>query len=307
VSSPLDDRIRSVLGQVRATVAGQLEAGLAASTADILSAVNEAQQALVAVRERSAADAREAEQRTVMLRGELEQRIEKLQRGAAFEIEGIERTLGEVRAELDAARQTVDRVEQARATLRQELEQSAKALERFISTLKTLDESSSLGEILEQLAQYAFQKARRTAVFMLQGESLRAWRALGFEAGDRVASSSFAISDTGIVGRAVLSGHSQRHRDGDTFPRTPSVDTTGLQGSVAVPIRVGGSVIAVLYLDTLRTETSDEPVSLDAIDAIASHAGRVLEALTVRRVAALRAPGALRPKATAAKASVGME
>jgi hypothetical protein len=59
---------------------------------------------------------------------------------------------------------------------------------------------------------------------------------------------------------------------------------------VALPVQVGGSVIAVLYADSARTDTSEDPEWLDTIDTMTKHAGRVLEAMTVRQAAALWTP-----------------
>ena len=53
---------------------------------------------------------------------------------------------------------------------------------RLASAFRTLDEATSLGDILEHLAQSACQETGRTAVFLVNGEKLRGWRAMGFEA-----------------------------------------------------------------------------------------------------------------------------
>jgi hypothetical protein len=51
-------------------------------------------------------------------------------------------------------------------------------------------------------------------------------------------------------------------------------------------VQVGGSVIAVLYADAERADKPDDPEWLDTIDAMTRHAGRVLEAMTIRQAAA---------------------
>jgi hypothetical protein len=61
--------------------------------------------------------------------------------------------------------------------------------------------------------------------------------------------------------------------------------------AVALPVQVGGSVIAVLYADAARADKpDDEPEWLEMVEALARHAGRMLEAMTVKQAAALWTP-----------------
>ena len=348
MSFPLDDHIRSVLDRVRVSLAGQLEADLAASTADILRAVvDEQKQTLAEATERTAAEIRlETEQQLSHVRGEFEREREDLRRGAASEIAGLERTLAEARDELEVARRDLGQVQSVHAALEQQLEQArrdqenrrtelhdaierssreaeqarleaeqtrlevdatARDLERLrarlthsirlASAFRTLDEATSLGDILEHLAQSACQESGRTAVFLVNGEKLRGWRALGFGADDPIVGSDFEPAEGDVVGQAVRLGVGQQHRNGDAtrLPAFAAADSP--RDALALPVQVGGSVIAVLYADAARADSPEDPEWLDMIDAMAKHASRVLEAMTVRQAAALWAPrpGASRP------------
>jgi hypothetical protein len=362
VSSTLDDHIRAVLDRVRVTLGGHLEAELTASTGDIVRAVaDEYRQALVEATERTAAETwLEAEQQLSSARSDFEQQRENLERdneglkrqngdlqrqkesleherediqqGTASEIAGLERALGEVRNELEAARRNLDETQSARDELRLQLEQgrqdhensarqlrdgmerasrdaeharleadaSAREVEgiraklahaaRLTSALRTLDEATSLGDILDHLAQSARQESGRTAVFLVNGKKLRGWRALGFEDGDPIVGSDFEPAEAGVVGHAVRLGISQQHRNGDSTRLPSFASAGGPRDAVALPVQVGGSVIAVLYADAARTDKPEDPEWLDTIDAMTKHAGRVLEAMTVRQAAALWKP-----------------
>ena len=361
MSSSLDDQIRAALDRLRVTLGGQLEAELTASTGDIVrAAAHEHRQALLEATERTAAATRvEAEQQLSTVRDEFDRQRESLERdkeslqhqngllqrekedlqrekedlqhGAASEIAGLERGLGEVRDELDAARRNLDELQSARESLVRELEQSREeydsrtrqlqdAIERtsreaeqtrsdadasvrelqmmraklaqtvrLTSALRTLDEATSLGDILDHLARSACQESGRTAVFLVNGTKLRGWRTLGFDGG-AIVGSDFEPADTGVVGQAVQLGVSRQHRNGDEALLPSFALAAGPRDAVALPVQVGGSVIAVLYADAARTDKPEEPEWLDTIDALTKHAGRVLEAMTVRQAAALWTP-----------------
>lgn len=366
--STLDDHIRAAFDRIRVSLSGQLEADLSASTSDILRAIaEEHQRALAEATEHTAATLRsEAEQQLAAAReefarekNELARRSEELQRSATFEIAGLERTLADIRDELDvvrrglgdlqAAREGFERqieesqleLERHRADLDQrsrELEQSRVDLERsrereeatrrefqesteraerdrervrleteslergmgelraklaqsarLASALRTLDQATSLGDILEHLAQSACQETERSVVFLVNGGKLRGWRALGFP-GQPIVGSDFDPAESDVVGQVVRSGEGQQHRNGDAARLPTFARADGPRDAIALPVQVGGSVIAVLYADAARADRAEDPEWLDTIDAMTKHAGRVLEALTVRQAAALWTP-----------------
>ena len=196
--------------------------------------------------------------------------------------ESIDRAL----RERDQVRVDSESVSRELQSLRRRLEHTA----RLTSAFRTLDDATSLGDILEQLAQSACQETGRTAVFLVNGGKLRGWRALGFPASQPIVGSDFDAAESGVVGQAVRSGAGQQHRNGDATRLPAFAQADGPRDALALPIQVGGSVIAVLYADAARADRPEEPEWLDTIDAITKHAGRVLEAMTVRRAAALWTP-----------------
>ncbi len=250
---------------------------------------------------------------------------EELHRSSSNEISGLERLLGEVRDELNIARRDLDdlrtsrealerqaeehreeiqesneRAQNEMARIRLELASANRELEevrtrltqstRLTAAFRTLDEAQSLGDILEQLAHSACQESGRTAVFLVNGGKLRAWRALGFRRDQPAVGSDFELGESDVVGQVVTSGAGQQHRNGDASRLPLFARADGPRDAVALPVQVGGSVIAVLYADAARTDTPEDPEWLNTIDAMTKHAGRVLEAMTVRQAAALWTP-----------------
>lgn len=305
--SSLDDHIRSVLDRIRVTLSGQLEADLTASTADILRAVaDEQRQAISDAEERAAGEARlDAEQQIAGVRAGFDHERDVLQRGATEEIEGLERTLGDVRDELDVARRSLEELQGARDELGRELEQVKRNVEdsrnqleslraqlgqssRLSSAFRTLNEATSLVAVLDRLAQAARQESGRTAMFLVRDDKLRGWRAFGF-ASDSIVGAEFDARTSDLVGEAARLGTCQYHRSGGTdLPRFATAE--GPLEAVALPVQVGGSVVAVLYADTARADSPEEAEWQDMMDALVKHAGRVLEAMTVNQAAALWAP-----------------
>jgi hypothetical protein len=306
--SSLDDHIRSVLDRIRVTLSGQLEADLTASTADILRAVaDEHRQAVSDAEERISSEARlDAEERLAVARADFDREREVLQQGATAEIEGLERALDEVRDELEVARRSLEEAQTTQNELGRELEEVRRTAEdrrhqleslrarlgqtsQLTSALRTLDDAATLGDILDRLARAACQETGRTAVFLLKGDRLRGWRAFGFEE-ESIVGADFDSQAPDLVGLAARSGAGQHHHNGDDADLPAFAKAEGPRDAVALPVQVGGSVIAVLYADTARADRPEEPQWAETMNALAKHAGRVLEAMTVNQAAALWRP-----------------
>jgi hypothetical protein len=98
--------------------------------------------------------------------------------------------------------------------------------------------------------------------------------------------------------RAVTTRDSQTAAAGPGFEKIPS-DRMGL----AVPVVVGGRVVAVVYADAVTLDGHERPVPSswpELIEVLARHAGRCLEALTVQKTATPKVTNAPAQAAAAA-------
>ena len=84
-------------------------------------------------------------------------------------------------------------------------------------------------------------------------------------------------TDQGLVGRVIVSGETVVE---DHYALMPgaigSVSRSGYQAAVAVPVRAGGTVVAVLEAGTRAAHTF-EPDEIAAIETLAAQAGRAVE------------------------------
>ena len=174
--------------------------------------------------------------------------------------------------------------EQARAEGRHA--QSA-AIERLAAATRLIDESRSLSEILDALADAARREAGSAALFLTRGDELRSWRLSGFgRALDEAARFDIPLSDAGLLAEAI--------RDRETVS-ADSADEASVPGFVslragrqilAVPVCLSGEVVAVLYGDQ-GENAEPRPAWTAALEMLVRHAARALEAVTAFRAAKL--------------------
>jgi hypothetical protein len=169
------------------------------------------------------------------------------------------------------------------------------AVTRLLDSIRGLDGASSLSEVLDALGQAAGREAARAAVLVLRNERLLGWKLSGFGSRDTQPKTiDLGMNECGVIGLAVGTARTVTTRDSDTaaegpgFAHLPS-DRMGL----AVPVIVGGRVVAVVYADSVAQDGREHAVPSgwpEVIEILARHAARVLEALTVQRAAASPTP-----------------
>jgi hypothetical protein len=161
---------------------------------------------------------------------------------------------------------------------------------RLLESVRGLDGATTLTEVLDALALAAAREAARAAVVVLRGERIQGWKMAGFGPRDAQPKSiDMLLSESGVIGlavgaaRAVTTRDSQSAGIGPGFESLPP-DRMGL----AVPVIVGGRVVAVVYADAVTLDGHERPVPSswpELIEVLARHAGRCLEALTTQRTA----------------------
>ena len=313
-----EDRVRSAVDQVLSTLVTQVvdEAAAdreAATRAPRESAFAEAEQAaqtrvadaearVRATMDEAIAMAR-AEDRDVAareIRRQVEAEVElKLVDGLGVAENRMKMALA------DSAARAADTLKEAVAAARAlEREGEMAGVTRLLESIRGLDGASSLSEVLDALALAAAREAARAAVVVLRGERIQGWKISGFGPRDMQPKSiDMVLSEAGVIGLAVGAARVVTTRDGQSAGAGPGFETlpTDRMG-LAVPVIVGGRVVAVVYADGVALDGHERAVPSgwpEVIEVLARHAGRCLEALTTQRAAA---PPRLHTPATAAPA-----
>jgi hypothetical protein len=246
----------------------------------------------------------EAHQARLEAQGAIERaraELEQTKSNAAAEVEEI------VVARLAAAdairdRKTIDTVDCVRTDSHQlELARAA----RLADAIRSLDEARALSEVLERLVVCAGNEVDRAAVLLVKGDRLVGWRVTGFGADETSAKSIDLPLDAGGIAGAVVSGGTpiSRAADATDGPQLPAfAGNPANRQALALPVRVGGEVVAVLYADAPRLDAPSAEARWPAIlEVLGRHASRVLEAMTVQQAAGLALP---RPMTRGAQTAV---
>lgn len=311
------ENAQAQIDAVRQNAQAEVEAGRQSAQAQIQAGRQSSQAEIDTIRlgarteideVRRAADAQIAELRSAADRrvAELTQDIANARSTAAAEAEEL------VVAQLAAAagendRKMAEALERARTDHHQAvLAQSA----RLADAIRSLDEGRSLGDVLDTLAECAGHEVDRAAVLVVRADRVKGWRLSGFSASAPPARTiDLSFEDAGLPGAVVRTGVAVSRpavEPGPSAERQPALppfaQDAGPRHALALPITVGGAVVAVLYADAPRLDTPSASSRWPAIvDALARHASRVLEAMTVQQAAGLSLP---RPVARGSHASL---
>jgi hypothetical protein len=169
-----------------------------------------------------------------------------------------------------------------------EREAEVSGLVRLVESVRGLDGATSLSEVLDALALAAGRETSRAAVVVVKADHIVGWKVSGFGARDRQPKSiDLPFAEAGVIGLAATSSRAATARgggaEGPGFEPLPA-DRVG----IAMPVLVGGRVVAVVYADGVaEAHDQAQPGSPwpEAIEVLARHAGRCLEALTAQKVA----------------------
>jgi hypothetical protein len=270
---------------------GEIQHARVEAHAALLAARAESEQGLRAARaetDTARADARDEVARAQAEVARVHADVETMRTAAAAEAEEV--VIARLTAENTiSVRKITDAVERAHTDSHQsELSRAA----RLADAVRNLDEARGLSEVLERLAQCAGHEVDRAAVLLVKGERLAGWRIAGFPAGAPAAKTiDLSVDDAGLAGAVLTSG----------VPASRSVDATdgqpalppfardaGQRHAMALPVLVGGEVVAVLYADAPLIEAPSSDARWPAVlEVLTRHASRVLEAMTVQQAAGL--------------------
>ena len=322
-----DEHIQISLERLLAGLRGPLEAALRADgeqAADEVRRQAEAQVAEVraaAAREnsdlRASADAQiaelkrmlddiriTAEQQIDTARRTLETEVAAVRARAKTDVEDVQRTMNErlaaVTRDLNAARVQLDAARTDAEAAWRDLESAHKEAhaarlsaersadrQRIPEDLRSLDEATSLSDVLDRLTQAAARHADRAALLILGNGRLRRWRLIGWPGGATDGPGDAALDESGIAADALRARRAARRAAGDRGAVPTFAADAGSRDQAAWPVMVAGSVVAVLYADAQPGAAAREGWQ-DALDLLARYSSRVLETITVQQAAGIR-------------------
>jgi hypothetical protein len=136
--------------------------------------------------------------------------------------------------------------------------------------LHAIDAASSLSQTLDTLLQHAGVMAGRAALFLIDGDRLKSWKATGLP-GLEATSVESAIGGQDLLARAVQTGQSLAASP--ELPPPAFADLAPDRSAVAIPLTIDRRVVAVLYADP---GIVDPPIGwAEGVDLIARHAAAV--------------------------------
>lgn len=258
------------------------------------------------------------------------QALDEAKREAAAELERVRR---EAADEVEAARrQTRDAVEAVRRELAGEAEEARRLradneralvdarvaerqhelaqVERLTEGIRRIDSAKTLTEVLDALADTAAREAPRVAVFVLRGTRFTGWRHSGFPPGVDPSRVELPVDHPGLLSVALRAGRpvsTSEGTAGDPALATPFGVLPDDNAGLAVPVRIGGETVAILYADDAVPGHAVPSPFPEAVEVLACHAARCLEVLTFTRAAAQSAPARPVRPAAAAPAAQGAQ
>jgi hypothetical protein len=174
-----------------------------------------------------------------------------------------------------------------------EREQARAQIDRLAAAVRRLDGARSLTDVLDALAESASREAPRVAVFVVRGGRLADWRHSGFPPDVDPTGMELPVGQPGLLSRALRAGRAVMTSDGpwgDSAFATPFGQLPVDCAALAMPVRIGGETVAIVYADETVRTPGVPGAFLNAIEVLACHAARCLEVLTFSRAAAQAGP-----------------
>jgi GAF domain-containing protein len=270
IAARLDD-VRTELSE---SVHADRDAAVAEAVQQVRTAADQSIQEARAAADQAIEDARAATDRTV-------QEARAASEQAAHE--------ARVAADQELSTRINEAVARAGSSARAEAAANvAAASGRLVEAIRAIDSAQTLSTIFDVLVSAATAEVGRAAVFLLQGASLKGWRLVGFDLlGGDGSGIEVPIADGGMIAEAAESALVVRlDPAAPPVPQPPAfADLAPSSMALAVPLVMSGQVFAVLYVD----EGTHEPGSREswpaAIEVLARHAARTLEAVTATKLA----------------------
>jgi hypothetical protein len=152
------------------------------------------------------------------------------------------------------------------------------AFDRLAAAIRDLDGATTLSQALESLLTHAAAASGRSAIFLINGDRLKAWKAIGIPDVD-VQTVESSIGGRDLLARAIQAGQSTP--SSAALPAPPFARLPADHAGLAVPLMIGGRAVAVLYSDSGAAAPS--PGSAHIVEALVRHASAIVALRTAMR------------------------
>jgi chemotaxis protein histidine kinase CheA len=281
-------------------IAAAVERAVAEMGAKNESSLADLKQVMTAEREAALKDAHTTSEAAtaIAIAAAVEQAASEAKAGAAIALETVRSAADREKEERIAETETRVAGELKAAvtdTLAIERQADIAAVDRLLGTIRTIDSSQSMSEVLDALAGHSFFESGRLAVFLVRDGKLRGWRFRGFGDADSAARDiELPFDEAGVIARAVQ-GHQcaatsdQELHAGEALalPQGSLLAIPEGRAGFAAPVCVAGEVVAAVYADEGTAAEPPVPSTWPELtEIIARHASRCLELLMAARIAA---------------------
>jgi hypothetical protein len=292
----LDEELRNQLSALTADIraaAAVAEGEITAAQAEATATHEEAAAALQAQLTQLQTDLADRDRRLVELESQAAADREAHTSTVTTLRQQADEALGEAeRALAEAIRQAQLQNEQGKAAALLESSQLARQdvasrVQALAQAISSMDEASTLSEVLDALSEGVSAQAPRSAVLVFQEDRARIWRRNGFPQDAPGMGADLHLPDHADL-KAILDSAAPAIVESSSDDTEPVLGlaalSAGRQG-LAVPVAIGGQSAALVYADGGDDEQALAPGWTDAVEILARHAARCLETLTAMRAA----------------------
>lgn len=155
---------------------------------------------------------------------------------------------------------------------------SPAGVERVLAAIREIDGAGTLSQVLDSLITHAAAAAGRAALFLINGDRLKSWKASGIpEIDAQTVESSIGAKD--LLARAIQAG--QATTSSPALPAPPFARLPADRAGLAVPLMIAGRAVAVLYVDSgVGTPPAG---SAEAVEVLVRHASAAAGLRTAMR------------------------
>jgi hypothetical protein len=144
-------------------------------------------------------------------------------------------------------------------------------LERLLTATREIDGARTLSQALESLLTHAGAAAGRAAIFLINGDRLKAWKAAGIPDID------VQTVESSIGGRDLLGARSRpdrRHQSSAEVPAPPFARLPADRAGLAVPLMIGGRAVRCCTPTAARARRP--PARSKTIEALVRHTSAIV-------------------------------